>query len=289
MKVTAGNRNQAGVALLQVLLISVVISLLLIQLVYTARGQLILASRLDERVRADLIIHSAKSEALFGLLVDTVDSVDQKLGLVAMSGDRSAVVDDFRVSSSVTDVAGLLPLRHPNHPFWPAVLAELGLDRSSSQVFLRELRDMQDEDNAGAPASEEPQRSGAGFLYPDAPLQTVNSLNSWFRLDPAVSERLTRLSHHYEQAAVNLEQAPELIKRAALDNYERRLLDDTGQLASSNGSQYLEEQFGYWVDTSPSGMWRVHVMVKTSSLSREKTYDLHLTPTGNSPFSILAQ
>lgn len=289
MTISVDNRNQGGVALLQVLLLSMVISLLLIQLVYTARGQLALAGRLDERVRADLIIHSAKSEALFALLVDTADNLDQKLGLVASAGQRSAVVDDFRVSTSVGDVAGLLPLRYPSHPFWPSVLDELGVDRSSAQVFLRELRDMQDADNAGGPASEEPQRSSVGFLYPNAPVQTVNSLKTWFRLDASVSERLTRLSHHYEQAAVNLEQAPEAIKRAVLDNYETSLVNNNGKRASPRASQYVQDQFGYWVDNSPSGIWRVHVSVNTSSFSREKTYDLHLTPRRNIPFSMVAQ
>jgi Tfp pilus assembly protein PilX len=73
-----GASQQRGVALLQALLLSMVIALLLLQLVFTARGQLRVAAEIEERVAADLLLYSARSEALFSLLV-SIDSVESHI------------------------------------------------------------------------------------------------------------------------------------------------------------------------------------------------------------------
>ena len=58
-------RDQTGVALLQVLLLSAVMSLLAIRFTETARDQLEMVTQFENRVQAQLLAHSAMSEVIF--------------------------------------------------------------------------------------------------------------------------------------------------------------------------------------------------------------------------------
>lgn len=284
--------RQRGVALLQVLLLSMVISLLLLQLVYTARGQLAVASEVEQRVRADLLLYSARNEAIFASLV-TPDSLDRDaLSLVneprVRQGRMSNTALGFSVNARLHDISGLLPLRFPKHPLWPGTLVRLGMERDAAQRFLEELKHMQDLDFDGSDFSREPQLSGSGFTYPNIPLQMPNSIGSWVTLDPDMRQRIESVSHHYMQDTVNFMAAPDSVVRAALGGYGTQIADraEFGDLTEQL-KFYLDEKYPYWVDVSNSGLWRLEVAVEGDMLARRARYDFRVSIRSDPPFDIV--
>ena len=297
MIIRAKPKQQAGVALLQVLLLSIVMSLLLMQLVYTARGQLVLARELEQRVQADLMIHSARSEALFVRLVNPGSFDRSAISLVPSTASTSArktvPLENFEVDTSLRDVSGLLPLRSPKHPLWPKTLQLLGMPGGDIDRFLSELADMQDADGEDSRFSDEPRFSSSGFAFPNAPIQTGNSLSTWFALEPEMSRRIREISHHYTKTGVNLRASPEVIRTAALGGYGERLFDDSASLEPADRrralNRYLDDSFGPWVSLSASNLWRLDVEIRTEDLTRRAQYDFYVNPRDNVPVTLIGQ
>ena len=297
MIISACPKQQAGVALLQVLLLSIVMSLLLMQLVYTARGQLVLARELEQRVQADLMIHSAKSEALFVRLVNPgafdLSAVSLVPSTASTSTRKAAPLENFEVYTSLRDVSGLLPLRSPKHPLWPRTLELLGMSGGDIDRFMSELTDMQDADGEDSGFSDEPRFSSSGFAFPNAPIQTGNNLNAWFALEPSIRRRIAEISHHYTKTGVNLRASPEVLRAAALGGYGARLFDDPAGAETADRrralSRYLDDSFGPWVSMSASNLWRLDVEVRTEDLTQRAQYDFYVNPRNNVPLTLVGQ
>jgi len=290
-----GASQQRGVALLQALLLSMVITLLLLQLVFAARGQLRVAAEIEERVAADLLLYSARSEALFSLLVDPGSVPEGVLSLVPASGVNRALVSfpspKTRVAVKLHDVSGLLPLRFPRHPLWPAVLAQLGLDEIAATSFLEELNDMQDRDFVTTRSIDEPQQSSAGFFYPNVPMQSENSLTNWVTLDVSTRERILGVSHHYGELTVNLEASPSLVVDAALGEPGQRTYDLSDTLQERYQlKEFLEGRYQELVTAIiPSGTWRLDVEVRGDVLTRRARYDFYVNASAPEPFIVVGR
>ena len=290
-----GAPEQRGVALLQALLLSMVIALLLLQLVFAARGQLRVAAEIEERVAADLLLYSARSEALFSLLVDPSSIPTDALSLVPLSGVNRALVSfpspETRVAVKLHDVSGLLPLRFPRHPLWPPVLAQLGLDETAATSFLEELNDMQDRDFVTTRSIDEPQQSSVGFVYPNVPMQSENSLTNWVTLDVATRERILGVSHHYGEVTVNLEASPSLVVDAALGEPGQRTYDISDTLQERYQlKEFLEGRYQELVTAIiPSGTWRLDVEVRGDVLTRRARYDFYVNASGPEPFIVVGR
>lgn len=297
MMIRAKPRQQTGVALLQVLLLSIVMSLLLLQLVYTARGQLVLTRELEQRVQADLMIHSAKSEALFVRLVNPGSFDRSAVSLVPSTASTRtrnvSPIDDIEIDTALYDISGLLPLRYAKHPLWPRTLELLGMSGGDIERFMGELTDMQDADSEDSRFSDEPRFSSSGFSFPNAPIQTGNSLNAWFALEPGMRRRIAEISHHYTKTGVNLRASPEVIRDAALGGYGARLFDDSAGAEPAERqsalSRYLDDSFGPWVSLSASNLWRLDVEVRTEDLTRRAQYDFYVNPRDNIPVTLVGQ
>lgn len=287
-------RDQGGVALLQVLLLSMLISLLLMQLVYTARGQLELANEIEQRVQADLLLYSAKSEAVFSRLISPPPLRQEDLALISASTatlyQATNFLQGYTVETTLRDVAGLLPLRSPGHPLWPGTLEALGMSQTAAMSLLRELSEMQDRDAVDQRFGDEPSLSSSGFKYPNAPLQTKNGLATWVMLAPSMRAKIETISHHYTRSNVNLSASPDLIAGVALGEYGKTLIDQSGGVRSDKWLiEYLEDRYGLWVDTERSNLWRLDVTVRSDALTRSARYDFYVNPRGAVPFSLVSQ
>ena len=294
MKAKSSLGHHRGVALLQVLLLSVIITLLVLQLSYTARGQLALVHEVEQRIQADLLIHSAKNEAAFSLIVSRGTMDAGSLSLVTVPSPSKAGVrlsnsqNGFEVSTALTDVSGLLPLRYPNHPLWPRTLELLGMTTEGSQALLRELSDMQDQDTETEFFSVEPERSSSGFTYPNAPIQMASDLGNWIKLESEVRSIFEPIAHHYTLPTVNLFASPDLITSAALGEFGRRV---SGQSINPEDREalrnYLEDSYGLWVGVESSGLWRLEIDVVAESFRRQARFDMSINPRGKVPFTLV--
>ena len=123
-RVPIGRSRQSGVALLQVLLIASIISLLAIQFTKTARSQVDIASKFEDRIRAQLLTRSAINEVIFTELSDTVEALiaaeNQSADFQSYSEKINYWGEPFSWGENITihmqDLNGLAPQRYPDHP-----------------------------------------------------------------------------------------------------------------------------------------------------------------------------
>lgn len=295
MKEVPSSARQQGVALLQVLLLSVVITLLLLQLIYTARGQLAVTSEVEQRVKADLIMHSAQNEALFSVLITPGTLQPQALTFIA--GNQGAVrmaevslENGVSVTTKLFDLSGLLPLRFPSNPLWRSALAEIGLEAELIDNFLFELTHMQDLDSEASAMFDEPMSSSAGFAYPNLPIQLSQSVDSWFELDPLARNKIKEISHHYSQATVNLMASPDPIVKGALGEFGARILEQSdGSLSDVKTRAFIASRNPDWIDLQLSGLWRVDVVVQSPILRRRSRMDFRLDIQSPTPFLLVGR
>ena len=177
------------------------------------------------------MIHSAMSEALFVRLVNQ----DPSIGPLYLWCHRllQQELETFRPSMILRSIPPCMTFRDcyrfamPSIRFGPERL-KLGMSGGDIERFMGELTDMQDADSEDSRFSDdEPRFSSSGFSFPNAPIQTGNSLNAWFALEPGMRRRIAEISHHYTKTGVNLRASPEVIRDAALGGYGARLFDDS--------------------------------------------------------------
>ncbi len=192
-----------GVALLQVLLISSVISLLAIRFTQTARDQLDIASQFDSRVRAQMAAYSAFNEVIFMQLSESTE-VLRKLdgGTSSLRLDRSqlnyhgeSVIWRDGVSVVIQDLNGLLPQMFPGHFLWTQLLRRRSLDDTEIAAYLGVWGDLQDTDRKAWMAGQiEPDMVPEGGTYPNGYAQNSKVLEWVFADRPALLADLLQFS-----------------------------------------------------------------------------------------------
>lgn len=198
--------SEKGVALLQALLLTMIVSLLALQLSLTAREQVTTAQMLESRLEADLLSHSLEVESLFNLMT-MEDRAPSFAGRWQGAAEARAGRQRFELGNGVevvvSDLSGRLPLRLPQHPLWSPTIESLGISPGLVDEFLNELRDVQDEDQLNASMGTETAVTGIGVPYPNRFIQLPSELErwmgDWFGWMPLILE----ISHHYPLFEVN--------------------------------------------------------------------------------------
>jgi len=213
-------KAQSGVALLQVLLISTVISLLALSLTFSARDQVDIALQFENRVKAQLKAESAINIALFVQLSESVVSFDssgvvdftQLKVLQNLYGDLQQWDETTAVVAQ--DMNGLLPQVYPSHFLWEHLLLSLGF----GDIEVRELSgvwsDAIDKDSESwLKGDREPVRLPNGKLIGNDFPQT-DHLVSWVFFEyPKIVESIESVSHVLGSYDINLLNAPEFLIR----------------------------------------------------------------------------
>lgn len=302
-------KRERGVALLQALLLSMIVSLLALQLTLTARDQVTTVRLVEERLKADLLIHSLEIEALFNLLTleDQAPSFkgDWKTGAEARAtGQTFAPIAGVTVT--ISDLSGRLPLRYPDHPLWRGALVQLGMPIAQADDFLITLRDLQANDQSVTAAERNPNVATDRGRYPNRYLQLSNEveywLGDWNGWMPAIRE----ISHHYPLAQVNRDALTETLERAVdmlavRQGIGRNVYEGSADAYDSGGDlnrRAAKVEAVSWptlrslqdselVTSLSSNYWRVDVVVERPDLIRRVKSDILLQSLDNPPFLII--
>ena len=126
-------KKNEGIALIQVLLISTILTLLALQFSYTARQQVKTAQSLIEREEARLLAYSLKNKAIFTLLAFELRGINglpddlMQLQNLRIGGEKVRYSQVAQIK--LEDLSGRLSIYHPTHPAWERFLTELGYTR----------------------------------------------------------------------------------------------------------------------------------------------------------------
>jgi general secretion pathway protein K len=137
-----------GIALLQVLLISAIITVLALFLTLTAQQQIAIAQLASDKATAELHLRSTESEVLFNLL--TKEEMTENADLVLPDG-YNFYNAPFKVGKytqvRLQDVSGLISIHYPDELLLHKILNNLGASNSQASTIVDSLLDWQDNDN----------------------------------------------------------------------------------------------------------------------------------------------
>jgi|TARA_B110000037_G_C17112730_1_gene502546 general secretion pathway protein K len=210
------HRYQSGVALLQVLLISAVISLLAIRFTQTARDQIEMAHDFDQRIRAQMAARSVFNELL---MIQVSTNLTQLVGnseippLAANRAKLNRYGEEVRwrngILVGIQDLNGLLPRLYPRYFLWRILLEQQSVDSEDIDRYLGIWSDLQDTDTSSwISGEEEPATLNGLTRYPNRIAQTDSLLKFAFLDDPKISKKLLSHSTSYPSIDVNLFNVP---------------------------------------------------------------------------------
>ena len=292
--------KESGVALLQVLLISLVISLLAIRFTQTARDQIIIAEQFNSRVQAQFMAYSAKNAAVFAVLSDRMtpmmamgqgsDLVLQIKNKLGRHGDP--VTFENGVVIALQDLNGLLPQRFPHHPFWPKALVGLGLTEQQAKERLGVWSDFQDSDiDAWIPGEKEPVTLRAGQAYLNGFAQTDLPLRWVFEDQPQLIKTLLSLSDINAPYALNMGNAPGPLLQALFESdTSATMISDRGLSKVFVGQllpMAMVDEFNPQTSVRNSSRLQIKTSITQEQASWTETTTLYLTPFLDPPYRIL--
>ena len=217
--------NQSGVALLQVLLLSAMISILAIEFSKTARKQLVMADQLQDRVEAELASHSTIAEIIFAELSHKVTPMGLARSPLlpnyyGLKGKRYGfpLIVKEGTTVSIQDLNGLLPQMFPQHILWRKLLEQANIPEGDISRYLGVWEDIQDSDHASwLLGSQEPKRLAAGGRYLNGFAQNSKVMEWVFFDRPELAKSLMNISNIHAPYETSLLNSPENLLESILD------------------------------------------------------------------------
>ena len=209
--------SQSGVALLQVLLICMVISLIALQFARTSQGQIAMAKQFEDRVAAQLLASSTINEVMFAQLSYSVSGVSSSKVSMTELKQRinlhgSPIVWRDDVSVSVQDLNGLLPQIYPRHILWRYLLERGGMDQKRIENYLGTWQDLQDPDvDSWRIGDVEPVALNSGERYLDGYAQTEHPIQWIFQDDQDLLKLLLDVSDVKSSFDTNIFNSPDVL------------------------------------------------------------------------------
>ena len=293
--------NQSGVALIQVLLITTIISLLAIRFTDTARNQLDIASKFEDRIRAQMLARSAVNELIFTELSDTIQTVrvtDNKPDdLQSYKEKINNWGESFPWGKNITitlqDLNGLAPQSYPSHPIWRRLLINLGLSSEDIDRYLGEFVDIQDPDIRSWMFGDiEPDKTPEGKPYLNGYAQNDIVLRWVFADTPGLLQKLLEFSHVRAPFRLNILHSPAPLIRALFDPETANAIIASRNENAQNSFQlnqllppdFTPESTGrYTSDTH-----KIIVVAKAGNTVWQETNIMRLSPRAKTPFSVLS-
>jgi general secretion pathway protein K len=230
--------KQQGIALIQVLLITAILSVLAIYLTNTARNQLTIAQWANDKTQAIVNVHSAEAKLMFTLLTESKkyprENIDHSNAIVRLwnfHGQAFSIGENVNIS--IQDQSGLMYAYKPNSKRLTHLLLAHGLTAKKAEHIIASLRDWQDLDNI-------PQFSGnesASYGYPIRNGKVVD-LHEFSYVANVSSTTLALLTENlslYKQASFNPMVAPRAVLQAFFkeNDLNEVVVDEVNRLRSA--------------------------------------------------------
>lgn len=293
--------NQSGVALIQVLLITTIISLLAIRFTDTARNQIDIASKFEDRIRAQLLARSAINELIFTELSDNVQSIRGNSRELDDLQSYKARINYWgesfawgqNISIMMQDLNGLAPQRYPDHPIWRRLLLNLGSASEDVDRYLGEFVDIQDPDVRSWRFGDiEPDKTSAGKPYLNGYAQNDMVLRWVFGESPGLLEKLLDFSDVDSPPRMNILHSPAPLIMALFDREIANTIINSRNENALNSLQvnqllppdFPPESTGRYTSDSHS----ITVTAKAGDTVWRERNIVRLSPRAEAPFSVLS-
>lgn len=278
------NQSQRGVALLQVLFLSVILSVMLISMHMKAKAALTLAQDLNDRAQAEMLLYSADNEFKFVILSQPLTLQGSENGQLQWN-----LYDEpfafAGVNMQVQDVSGLVNLYNYNDM---GRLFSYFTDESTASQLLGQLQDWQDDDGEAGINGAEQSAYPAEVRVRNQLMQTENEIRF---LKSMTAERADLLMP-WLSSAPQPYQNPLVMPNMVLEvMFGKTLADQLSRLRQNHkldavmlrvvlGALYSED----WV-LGPSGSYRVTFTSEVNNVKLSRRYTIRLSQYQEDPFT----
>ena len=292
---------QAGVALLQVLLISTAISLLAIRFTLTAQDQIEVTYDIEQRVKAQLEARSVLNEVLLLELSESVRDVSS-LDALAVNRElplkadlnRYGVPIQWNENTEVViqDLNGLLPQIFPSHVLWKKLLLRSTLSESAVDRYLGTWMDVQDHDIISWDKSgEESVSLPSGGAVINGYTQNDKVARWIFSEDPELLEVVLAVSDVNATYDTNIFNAPKLLLNSIFEPSIASYISlgrRDGTVISKDAAAFLSSDYLFEnIYSHNSNRINVTVRVSISDSEWVESLTINLDSDSSPPFKIL--
>lgn len=291
--------RQQGIALIQILLITAVLSVLALYLTSTAKNQVKMAQWADNKAKALVAVHSAESNLLFTLLVNNRhdEQVHTENNFNEIKTKWNFFAKPFRINDQVTvkiqDQAALIHAHYPERDLLKALIAFHGMSADQVNVVLDSLLDWQDLDNIPRANGEESLANINEIRNGSVPsLHDFNFINN---ISPPLFQSLLLNTTIYKKGIFNpMNSSAELLAAITSPNIAKQVvtLRENKQLTSSIFTQLTGITENVKIIMYPSNIVAIDIEGKVGNSIVNKQIIIELKPYANAyqrPFNIVSK
>jgi len=302
MMATMKNRikQQQGVALIQVLLISTIITILAIHFSFTAREQIAIATAFEQRVKATQALKTAQNKIIFTLL--TQNNFKQQNNVLPNSElwnfhGKPFVLEkneNIEVTVAIQDNNGLLSQQYIKSQYWTKVLERMGLDSEQVKRKQGEIADWQDKnDTSWLMGDSEPRSLENGQEYRNKAIQLPQEIDWFFEQEPQYLPLIKQISTQYSVVGFNPMNAPNILLELFFEATIARLIiekRDQHTLTRQQMFNYLGDEYDSVIMTLFQGVkFKITIQVKLADVQMQETIEVELQPNKNEPILIFSR
>jgi len=278
------NQPQRGIALLQVLFLSMILSVMLISMHLKAKAALTLAQELTDRAQAELQLYSADAEFKFVVLSQPLTLQGSENGQLQwnLHDEPFAFAG---INMQVQDVSGLVNLYNYNDM---ARLFRYFNDESTAAQLVGQLQDWQDDDKDAGINGAEQSAYPAEVRVRNQLMQTESEIRFLKSMTPAQADLLLPWLSTAPQSYQNPLVMPDLVLQVM---FGKTLADQLTRLRQTNklDGDMLRVVMGAihsddWV-FGPSGSYRVTFTSEVNNVKLSRRYTIRLSPYQEDPFT----
>ncbi|MFT5813624.1 MAG: general secretion pathway protein K [Psychroserpens sp.] len=292
--------KQSGIALIQVLLISTLITLLAMHFTYTAREQIAISSALEQRAKASQKLKSVQNKIIFSLL--TINDFEQESEVFPQSEPWNFYGkpfyleqnEDTQVLIAIQDNSGLLSQHYIKSPHWTKAFTQLGL--SINEITRKQglIQDWQDKDkNSWIIGNLEPNKLDNGQQFRNQAIQLAQEIEWFFEDDRQKLNLLKKISTPYSVVAFNPMNAPDVLlslyftPEIAAEIIRQR---ENSLLTRSQIKDYLGSDYNDVIITLLNGtQFKIIIQINFKDVKLQETLEVQLQPSEREPILILAR
>jgi len=282
-------KAQRGIALIQVLLISGIIGLLMMQLGLTAREQVARAKRLDDRATLEFVAQSRESALLYTLFTEPwVQRPEGDNPYAAAWNFMGLPFDVDGVAFTLQDESGRLRVPTYGAAEFSRSLAALGVEAGRAQRLGAQLLQVQGVSARLADLGEqaEDSRYRDGRVYP---LQDLVELKLMPDMDEELYQRLIPFLTLYPTPGFNpMTAPPELLRTRLSDSQLQGFTDarDAGQLDQLRLMKTTGMQPDEMTVLAPGPALEVHFVVERNGSRIERRTTFVIRPYQSAPLGL---
>lgn len=275
-------KSTRGIALIQVLLITAILSVLALFISQTAKEQVKQAQWINDKMQAQIELHSAESLLLFELLTKKNNKINDDSRIVNTINfyDQPFQIND-KVTAKIQDQSSLIQLHYPKGDLLKKLLRSKALSENKIEVIIDSLLDWQDIDNIQRQNGAEADTYGGDQLIRNGSVPSISDINHIKIIEPAIRQLIINNTTIYQTGTYSPINAPPDILNA-LTNYNavqqvvslrKKGVLSNEQFSQITGIVETDDMYFYI-----SNYLKIDLTAKVGESMANKTMFIHIKP-----------